>query len=363
VAKTRRFRIGIIGGGHAAREFHLPGYVKHPERLELVAGCDVAPQAREVLGERFGMERVYADHREMLEKEALDVVGVFLPWEYNEPVCRDVAARGISILCEKPLASDYDTAERLVREIRRAGVKLKVNLNYRFFHDVRQAKQDIDSGLVGAPYFLEFREYARWTPGSYGYSRWSQYDRSAEPFWGPTEGERRYIWLPKSVHYIDLVRYFTESEIVDVYAQMGRHGGVEVPGEDFACAILTTASGVRAFVLNHWSSHHSGHRGVCLTTETRLQCQAGAIHIVSRPPYPQAGQYVVYRDDREVKRVSLPGDWSDAFAASMLELVAAIEEGREPMSNGEDYLRVHRVVEAGYLSAAQGKNVPLTWDL
>jgi predicted dehydrogenase len=358
---TKRFRLGIIGAGHVARDFHLPGYVKHPDKLELVAICDLSEQAREEVKERFGFERTYADYTDMLDREDLDVVGIFLPPEFNETVCRAVVERGIPILCEKPLSTDYASAKRIVDHARQHSVRLKVNLNYRFFHDVVQAKTDIDSGMIGDPYFFEFREYARWTPGTYGYARWDELPKSREPFWGATEGEARYIWLPKSVHYVDLIRHFTASEISDVYVQMGRHGGLEVPGEDFACAILTTTSGVRAFILNHWSSHQSGHRGICLTTETRIQGEEGVIHVASRPPYPEKGEYVVYKDAIEVERVELSSDWPDSFAASMLELVSAIEEDREPISNGEDYLSTQRVIEAGYQSAAENRLVHLDW--
>jgi len=361
MGSTRAFRIGIIGAGHVARDFHLPGYVKHPDRLKLVAVCDTLPEARDVVKSQFGFEREYADYEAMLDREELDVVAVFLPPEFNEGVCRAVADRGIPILCEKPLSTDYASAERIAEYAVARGVKLKVNLNYRFFHDVVQAKADLDSGELGAPYFLEFREYARWTPGTYGYARWDELPRSSKPFWGATEGEARYIWLPKSVHYVDLIRHFTGSEVSDVYVQMGRHGGLEVPGEDFACAILTTQSGVRASVLNHWSSHHTGHRGICLTTETRIQCEEGAIHIASRPPYPEQGEYVVYKNTDEVKRVELSSYWPDSFAASMLELIASIEEDRDPVSSGMDYLRTQRVIEAGYESASKSDSVHLDW--
>ena len=356
---TPPFRIGIIGGGHVARDFHLPGYVRFPDRLKLVAACDLNPEARCQLADRFGFERTYADYREMLANEDLDIVGVFLQPELNEPVCKAVADRGVHILCEKPLAVDEATALRIIGHARSAGVKLKVSFNYRFFSEVRQIRADLDAGLVGAPYFLEFREYARWTPGSYGYFRWNDLPLSSKPFWGPTEGIERYIWLPKSVHYVDLVRHFSGGEIASVYVQMGRHGGLEVPGEDFASALLTTTTGVRAFILNHWSSHQAGHRGICLSTETRIQGEEGMIHVASKAPYPDAGEYVVYKEAREVKRVDIAPDWPSSFAASMLELVAAVEGDREPVSNGEDYLRVHRVIEAGYESAARNEVVHL----
>ena len=47
-----------------------------------------------------------------------------------------------------------------------------------------------------------------------------------------------------------------------------------------------------------------------------------------------------------VERAELDGAWPPSFAASMLELVSAIDEDREPMSNGEDYLQIQRVIEA-----------------
>jgi myo-inositol 2-dehydrogenase/D-chiro-inositol 1-dehydrogenase len=58
---------------------------------------------------------IYADHREMLAREALDLCDVVLPSDLHHAVARDVLEAGRHLLLEKPMALRLDDCEALVR--------------------------------------------------------------------------------------------------------------------------------------------------------------------------------------------------------------------------------------------------------
>ena len=83
------------------------------------------------------MENVYADYREMLDKERIDVVDLNLRWDRGMSparveAVREVAGRGIHVQIAKPLAATYAQCVAIVEAARRGGVKLAVNQNSRY---------------------------------------------------------------------------------------------------------------------------------------------------------------------------------------------------------------------------------------
>jgi len=352
-------RTALIGLGHAALDMHLPGYVARPE-IQLVAGADPRSEAREAAESRGLLQRTYSDYREMLDLERPEFVSLMVPGHAVEEICGECFARGIHVHCEKPLALDLAAAERIVQAAERVRLVLKVCFNYRFFADAAEARRDIMRGEIGAPYFVDVSEYARYPfVREGGRAAWGL-RADATPFWGSPDSwpdAGRLIWAYKAVHYVDLVRFWTGAEVETVFVEMGRHGGTADIGENFCCALLTLTSGCRVKLSHCWGAHGWGRRGPCLTAEVKIEGEEGSLWLERTPEADgqpaQPGLYRIYRQGRLVKRLSPDSSWPPSFAASLLELVTAVREGRQPMSSGREAVRVMQVVEAGYASAAQ----------
>ncbi|MBR4467340.1 MAG: Gfo/Idh/MocA family oxidoreductase, partial [Clostridia bacterium] len=99
----RKTRIGIIGCGNISH-CHLGGYKAMPDRVELVACCDIDEPKAKAYAEANGFKSYYKDYNEMLAKEALDAVSVCT---WNAAHCGATVAAlnaGCNVLCEKPMA-------------------------------------------------------------------------------------------------------------------------------------------------------------------------------------------------------------------------------------------------------------------
>jgi predicted dehydrogenase len=121
-------RFGLIGTGYWASEIHAAGVASHPDAgLVGVWGRDVGKA--EALAGRYGA-RAYADLDAMLE--VVDAVAFSVPPQVQADLAPRVAAAGRHLLLEKPLATELDAAERVVRAIEAAGVASVVFFTDRF---------------------------------------------------------------------------------------------------------------------------------------------------------------------------------------------------------------------------------------
>ncbi|PVZ09937.1 Gfo/Idh/MocA family protein [Actinomycetospora cinnamomea] len=98
---------GVVGAGWVARDFVLPAVTADPS-AHLVGVHDRDPAALEGLAPAFG------DLDALLAAPGLDAVYVATPNHAHAPVVAAVAAAGIPVLCEKPLAHDVATAKEMV---------------------------------------------------------------------------------------------------------------------------------------------------------------------------------------------------------------------------------------------------------
>src|SRR5207244_7374742 len=76
-----KLRIGFVGAGRMGQLAHIRSYALLHEECELVALAEPRPRTAELVAARYGIGRVYRDHRELLESEQLD--GVVAPQKFT----------------------------------------------------------------------------------------------------------------------------------------------------------------------------------------------------------------------------------------------------------------------------------------
>jgi predicted dehydrogenase len=147
------YRVAILGLGGISRA-HLRGY-RAPEnapRVQIVAGADVSPAARERFTQETGAERTYADYRELLERERPDLVSI-CTWPPLHPEMVEAAcAAGVrGIVCEKPMAFDLAGCDCMIAAAERAGTVLVIGHQRRLQPKFTRARAFIEEGAIGAP--------------------------------------------------------------------------------------------------------------------------------------------------------------------------------------------------------------------
>jgi predicted dehydrogenase len=129
----------------------------------------------------------------MIDREQPDFVDVITPPETHEEMCAYAAARGVHIICQKPLAPSLDGARRIVATARAAGVRFMVHENWRWQPWYREIKRIQSAGTAGPFTHIHFlmRMGDGWRDNAY-------LDR--QPFF---RGYPRLLVYETGVHFID----------------------------------------------------------------------------------------------------------------------------------------------------------------
>ena len=145
-----RINIGVIGVG--IRGSSLAGRLAEgalARQCRIAAICDVyLPRAREV-AESLGVEAVYQDYREMLDRDDIDAVVVATPLHWHALNCIHAAQAGKDIFCEKPLTYSIEEGRRVVEAVRKYDRVLQTGIQGRMNPQAHRACEHVRNGVLG----------------------------------------------------------------------------------------------------------------------------------------------------------------------------------------------------------------------
>jgi predicted dehydrogenase len=163
----RTYRVAIIGSGRMGGliEDELPvGYPGKPyghisayravDRTQVVAVANRGAERLTRYQERFGVARTYLDYREMIEREAPDIVSVTTPsFARAEPIVF-AAEHGVrGIWAEKGLCASLAEADRVAAAVRGNGVVFNWGTLRRNNLGYLALREAIARGAIGEPRF------------------------------------------------------------------------------------------------------------------------------------------------------------------------------------------------------------------
>jgi predicted dehydrogenase len=204
-------RIGVVGVG--ALGFHHARILAALDGVVMSGIFDTDAARSEVVGRELGVERA-ASLEELLDRS--DAIVVSVPTVEHEGVARAALARGMSVMIEKPLAPDLDSADRILAEAQESGGFVQCGHVERFNAAVLAAEPFLDH-----PLFVESHRMAPFT------------HRSTDVA----------VVLALMIHDVDLVGSLVGTPIREIAA-----AGVPVltPNVDIANARLTFEGGTVA---------------------------------------------------------------------------------------------------------------------
>ncbi len=175
MAKSVKYRVGVIGAGAISQALHLPGYRKD-RRATLVAFADPAlARHAEVLAE-YPRLRAYTDYKKMLASEELDVVSVATPNVFHAEQAIAALRSGCHVLCEKPIATTLRDANRMIAASKKARRKLMIGFTHRMFRGPERCKELLAKRKIGKPFMIRVRfahggPYPGWAKNPWFYNK------------------------------------------------------------------------------------------------------------------------------------------------------------------------------------------------
>ena len=146
-------RIGFIGAGFIARTHNW--FLKHTAAdHRITAVCDVDPDRALAFADRVGADVV--DEHDLLDR--VDAVFVTTWTSEHERLVAAAAERGVAVFCEKPLAVDAASAQRMADAVEAAGVVNQVGLVLRYMAQFMHAKLLLADQRAGRLLAVSFRD-------------------------------------------------------------------------------------------------------------------------------------------------------------------------------------------------------------
>lgn len=165
-------KVGLVGYGFMGG-MHSQCYESTGE-AKIVAIADVEADRRDAAKAKFGCN-VYATMDDMLAAEKLDIVDICTPTYLHEECVIKAAGTGVDIMCEKPMALDVESCDRMISAVEKAGSKFMIGQVIRFWPEYQVTKEIVDSGKYGKVRWVSAKRLS--PPATWAWQGWL-YDES-----------------------------------------------------------------------------------------------------------------------------------------------------------------------------------------
>ncbi len=139
-------KFGIVGAGIIA-DAHKEAILANGD-CEITAICDIALEKAQALAEGT-CAKVYADYKEMQEKERPDAVILNLPHFLHMEVTVYFLQKGVAVLCEKPMANTLEECDKMIEAAEKSGTPLAIGHVQRYFEAHRELRKIIKEERLG----------------------------------------------------------------------------------------------------------------------------------------------------------------------------------------------------------------------
>jgi predicted dehydrogenase len=331
-----RLRGICVGAGYFGR-FHYDAWTRIDD-VEIVCICEMDREKATAMAEEFGIGQIRTDAAQALDEFSPDFIDIITPPASHLDLVRVAAERGVNIICQKPLAPTFETAQEIVETVQRAGVRFMVHENFRFQPWHREIRSLLQAGTIGQRiHTLTFRSRMGDGWGEDAYLGRQPYFRDMP----------RLLVFENGVHYIDTFR-FLAGEIDGVYANLRRLNPV-IQGEDCGLLLFEFASGA----LGVWDANRYNECNDCdprfTFGEYLIEGDAGSIRLyldgrLTVQPLGQPEQEHSYFRERRAFS-------GDCVYYTQRHFVHCMKEDTPFETGGDEYLKTLRVQEAVYRSA------------
>lgn len=142
-------RVAVVGAGAIAQVAHLPVLRRLPG-VEVAAICDSDLGKAQALASRFEVRDTFDDIEEVLRYGRAEAVAICTPNHLHEIHVVSALAAGCHVLCERPLALTVAGVERVLQASDKYGRRVMVGMNHRFRSDVQAVRGFLAGGDIGA---------------------------------------------------------------------------------------------------------------------------------------------------------------------------------------------------------------------
>lgn len=207
----KQYHVALIGCGHMGAA-HLE-QIYYKENIVISCVCDRDEKRAREFAARFGAKAIETDARACIAREDTDIVIIATYPSTHLELLKLCIQYGKHVMCEKPIAASLEEGKEFF-DLVKANPQIKVMIGHilRYNATYRKAAEMIHNGAIGSPIIMRMSQ-------NHHTMNWNRYARLIQ--------ETSPI-IDCGVHYLDVMRWFTGSEILDV-AGIGMRTDEDVP--------------------------------------------------------------------------------------------------------------------------------------
>ncbi|MBB5577758.1 MULTISPECIES: Gfo/Idh/MocA family protein [Rhizobium] len=208
-------RLIVVGTGGMAKN-HVEHFARIPG-VEIVGAVDTDATRLTAFTDMFDIKKRFSSLDEALAWGEFDAATNVTPDRAHHPTTLPLLAAGKHVLCEKPLAENYEKALEMTEAAERAGVVNMVNLTYRNVAPLQRAREMVISGEIGTVKHVEASYLQSWL---------------VSRAWGDWRSESKWLWRLSTghgsngvlgdigIHILDFAAYGAATDIDHVFARL-----------------------------------------------------------------------------------------------------------------------------------------------
>ena len=332
-------RFAVIGAGYYA-SLQIPAWLE-VKGAKLMALCNRTISKAEDLAKKYDIPGVYDDAEKMLINEKLDFVDIITHTSTHAGYVYLAAKYKLPVICQKPMALDYETCKSMVQACMDHGVPFMIHENFRWQLPKRGVKQILDEGIIGKPY----RAHLQLSTGG------------AEAFVNEPglKTLENYALADMGTHLFDLARFFF-GEPQNVYCQTYR-SLKDIKGDNVVCSMLGFDNLICTCEISDAISYGvfiEGEKGwLELRTDDSIHIntvEGTTIRNFPSPHHSWASDYVVKRHGP---------DRIHGIVECNNSLFKSIRTGQPAETSAEETLKTMRIIFAALESSKSNKVIGL----
>jgi len=231
----KQINTAIIGCGKVGKT-HADAF-KSIRESKFAAVYDQQPDRAEDYAIRYGV-KAYDNLDKMFNDQDVQMCSICTPHPFHPELVVACAKANVHVLVEKPLAVDLKGCDKSISAAEKAGIKLGVVSQRRFYEPVMRVKNAIVSGKIGKP-ILGTLELMGWRDEAYYRS---------DPWRGKWNTEGGGVLVNQASHHLDLLQWFM-GPLEELYGYWGNLNHPYIEVEDTAIAVVRFANSALGTIL------------------------------------------------------------------------------------------------------------------
>jgi UDP-N-acetylglucosamine 3-dehydrogenase len=313
----KKLGVAVIGTGQWGKN-HARVY-KELTSTELIAVCDLNPERAKAMATQYGV-KAYSDSAQMLKDKSIEAVNVCTWSTILAKEAIKALNAGKHVLVEKPMATNTQQAQKLVKTAQENGLHLTVGFLMRFIPGLQIIRQLVENKKIGELVCATAKRVSQWPEriGDVG------------------------VVKDTAIHDIDVMRFISNEDPISVYAKMGKMRIQKF--EDYAHIMLTYKDGKSAFIESNWLTPY----------KTRSLTVTGSDAIM-RLDYITQDLWI----EQQKETVQPRNQFQEPLKQELQHFVDCIVDKKKPLVTGEDGVRALEVATAALQSSAKNRAIQI----